>query len=471
MRPLLPHRPTFTQELGATAHLAAPIALAMIAQLGMGVTDTIMLGALGRDALGAGGLGAASFFVSCSVVQGMLSSAAILIAHARGGQNEARIVPVLRAGYAVALLSALPLMAMLWFAEPLLLLAGEPTALAATVAPYVRVLALATPAFMWMATQRAFLSAMSRPRLIPFVSVGALVVNGLLNYGLIHGKWGLPEFGYIGSAMATAITIYLQVIVMSLGMRLMRGLPRAKLMGAIAWHEAREILHLGWAIAITVGVESGVFFAAALLMGIIGPAALAAHQITIQFAAMMFMVPMATGQAANVRVGFHAGAGAAQAAQRAGYAALTLGAVFAIVAGGLIALFPERIVALFGLDPTNPADAEVMALAARLLVVCAAFQLADGAQAIVLGALRGLKDTRAPMLIASAGYWLIGFPAAWLFGLKLGYGGMGVWWAWALALLVVAVLLLWRFQRVSNRARDGASIEDAARMAFAPAVA
>ncbi len=471
MRLILSHRPTFTQELGATAHLAAPIALAFVAQLGMGMTDTIMLGALGRDALGAGGLGAAAFFVSCSVVQGMLSAVAILIAHVRGAQNEARIGLILRAGYAVALLSALPLMVLLWFAEPLLLAAGEPPALAAMVAPYVRVLALATPAFMWLATQRSYLSAMSRPRLIPFVSLSALVVNGLLNYGLIHGAWGLPEIGYLGSAMATAITIYLQVIVMSVGMRLMRGLPRAKLVGAIAWADAREILHLGWAIAITVGVESGVFFAAALLMGIIGPSALAAHQITIQFAAMMFMVPMATGQAANVRVGFHAGAGAMHAAQRAGYAALTIGAVFAVVAGGLIAIFPERIAALFGLDPTNPTDADVMAQAAKLLVICAAFQLADGAQTIVLGALRGLKDTRVPMLMASAGYWLVGFPTAWLFGLKLGYGGPGVWWALALSLCVVAVMLLWRFQNVSSRARDGARIEDAARMAFAPAVA
>lgn len=471
MRPFLPHSPRFTQELGATLQLAAPIALALVAQLGMGVTDTIMLGALGRDPLAAGGLATGMFFFSGSVLQGFVSAVAILIAHARGGRDEQRIVPVLKAGYVVALISALPLMVVLWFIEPILLAVGEPAPLAGDVRDYLHILMWATPTFLWLATQRSFLSAMARPQLVLAVSLGALVTNGVLNYILIHGKLGLPALGLRGSALASLITVFAQVAAMSLCMRLMRGLPRAKLKGAIAWKIVRELVHLGWPIGITVAVEAGLFFAGALLMGLLGTTSLAAHQVTIQVAATLFMIPLALGQAANVRVGYHAGAGAARAAQRAGFAALTLGFAVAMVTGTLVITFAREIVLLFGLDEARPGDGEVIALATRLLAVAAAFQLADGVQAIAAGALRGLKDTRVPMIVAALGYWAIGFPAAWVFAFPLGTGAVGVWWGLALGLAVVAAPLTWRFVYVSGHSRDGAHMEDAARMAFAPVAA
>jgi MATE family multidrug resistance protein len=457
--------------MGATAQLAGPIALAFVAQLGMGVTDTIMLGALGRDALAAGGLATSVFFFGGSILQGVFSAVSILVAHARGSATESRIVPVLRAGYALALMAAVPLMLLLWFAEDLMLRAGEPAALAANVGAYEQILLWATPAFLWLGTQRALLSAMARPRLIMMVSFGALVTNGLLNYGLIHGRFGLPAMGYLGSALATTITIWGQAAAMSLGMRLMRGLPRARLKGPVSVAMLREILVLGIPIGVTVGVEAGVFFTASLLMGLLGATALAAHQVTLQVAATMFMVPLALGQAANVRVGYHTGAGAGRAAQRAGLAAFALGAAFALAAAAAIAASPRGIVLLFGLDPAKAADAEVIALASRLLLVCAALQLVDGAQAIAAGALRGLKDTRVPMVLAALGYWAVGFPAAWLCGFVLGYGAVGVWWGLALGLLAVTLLLTWRFWQVSSSARDGVSIEAAARLAFGPVAA
>jgi MATE family multidrug resistance protein len=304
--------------------------------------------------------------------------------------------------------------------------------------------------------------------LVLAVSIGALFLNGVLCYGLLHGAFGLPKLGYLGSAWASAITIWMQVAAMSLGMRLLRGLPRVRLIGPVDTKIVRELISLGWPIGITVAVEAGVFFAGALVMGTISNAALAAHQIAIQVAALMFMVPMAIGQAANVRVGYHTGGGASRAAQQAGYAALLIGAVVALTAALGIISAPRAIALLFGLSEGRAGDAEVIALASQLLVICAAFQLADGTQAIAAGALRGLKDTRVPMIAAAGGYWAIGFPCAWALAVPFGQGATGVWWGLALGLAVVATLLTWRFARMSSRPLDRFQMESAAREAFAP---
>jgi MATE family multidrug resistance protein len=445
-------RPRFAAEMRATLRLAAPIAGAQLAQIGMGITDTVMLGGLGRDALAAGGLGAMMFFTLTMILQGLMSAAAILIAHARGARNEAQIAPVLRAGYLVATCIAVPLMFLLSQAEHFLRAVGEPDALAAVVTPYEHVLLLGTLPAMWMAVQRAYLSAMGRPHLILGVAVPALFVNAFLNYGLMHGAFGLPNLGYVGSAAASATTLWLQMTATAIGIALTPGLKHIRLWGPVEGHLVLELLHLGWPIAVTVGVETLLFGSAGLLTGILGTTALAAHQIALNTAALMFMVPLGIGQAANVRVGYHTGAGAPKEAQRAGFAALSLGVLFSFASALAMVVWPRDIALLFGLDAANQNDAEVVALAARLLLIAAAFQLADGLQAIASGALRGLKDTRLPMILAAIGYWVVGFPIAWALGLHFGYGAQGVWVGLALSLATAALLLVARFWTLSTRA-------------------
>jgi MATE family multidrug resistance protein len=445
-------RSRFTTEMRATMRLAAPIVGAQMAQIGMGITDTVMLGGLGRDALAAGGLGAMMFFTFVMILQGLMSAAAILIAHARGANDETRIAPILRASYLVATCMAVPLMLLLSQAEHFLRAVGEPEALSVAVAPYENVLLLATPAAMWMGVQRAYLSAMNRPHLIMGVAVTALFVNGFLNYGLIYGAFGLPELGYVGSATASAITLWLQMIATAIGIAATPALRRFQQWGPIEGRLVYEILHLGWPIAVTVGVETMLFGSAGLLTGILGATALAAHQIALTTAAFMFMIPLGIGQAANVRVGYHTGAGQARDARRAGFAALTLGILFSTVSGIVMIAVPRQIALLFGLDPTNPNDAGVIDIAVHLLVIGAAFQLVDGLQAIASGALRGLKDTRLPMILAAIGYWLVGFPVAWALGLHTDWGAQGVWVGLALSLATAAIFLVARFWVLSERA-------------------
>lgn len=436
--------PRFGQEIAATIKLAAPLALAQLAQVAMGATDTVLLGTLGRDALAAGGLGANLFFTLMIVAAGGLISVSILVAHARGAQESHRIGPILRGGFLLALLASVPPMLLLWFEHPLLLLIGEPPALADAIARYDRVLLFAMPASLIMATQRSFLAAMGRPYMVMAVALVAVVVNGLLNYGLIHGAWGLPRLGYIGSCTATLFTLWAMMLAIGLEMRFTRMLQPFRLFGRIEWHVIVELVTLGWPIAFITALEIVLFSTSAMLIGRFGATQLAAHQISIGIASLTFMVPYAIAQAVNVRVGYYIGQQTPHAARRAGFAAFVLGVGFMAAMAATLLSIPDVIAGFYilGADPTR---GEVIALAVRLLTVAAFFQVFDGAQTIAAGALRGLKDTRLPAVAASIGYWGLGFPIAWFFGVHLGYGALGIWWGLAAGLAAVAVLLSVRF--------------------------
>ena len=441
----------FRRELKATLNMAAPLAAAQLAQMGMGLTDTVLLGALGRDALAAGGLGASIFFTVTAVIQGGIMGVGILVAHARGAQNLKQIAPTLRSGFLLSTLAAVPIMALLWWTEPFLLFIGEPPDLARDAAIYDRILFWGTLAAMWLATQRTFLAAMGFPNMVMAIACGALVFNGFLTYGLIHGAWGLPEMGFSGSALASTITLWAMVCFTAIGIYLVPVLRVHRIRGPIDWRVVRELFDLGWPIAATWGVEIMLFLVAALMMGLFGNTAMAAHQVTISIASATFMIPLACAQTANVRVSYFMGAVEPVHARQAAYAAFTLGVGFMAVAAIALFIAPLQITLLFNLDPLKPADAEVISLVVQLLVICAFFQVFDGAQAIAAGALRGYKDTRVPLLLAALCYWGFGFPTAWTLGFPMEYGPIGVWTGLALGLAFAAVVLGTRFYRLSTR--------------------
>jgi len=444
------HFPRFGHEIAATVRLATPLAMAQLAQIAMGATDTILLGSLGQDALAAGGLGANLFFTLMIVVAGGLISVSILVAHARGAGEMHKIAPIMRGGFLLALLSAIPPMLLLWNEHPLLLAIGEPPALADAIARYDRILLFAMPASLMMATQRGFLAAMGRPWMVMAVAIIAVFVNGFLNYGLIHGAWGLPRMGYIGSCTATLFTFWAMVAAIALEMRFTRVLRPFRLFGRIDWHVIVELAALGWPIALIMALEILLFSLAAMLIGRFGVTSLAAHQISMGVASVTFMVPLALSQAVNVRVGHYMGQRLPRAARSAGLAAFTLGVGFMSVTAATLLTIPGFIADLY-ITAGDPARGEVIALAIRLLTIAAFFQVFDGAQTIAAGALRGLKDTRIPAVAASLGYWGIGFTTAWVLGVHLGLGAIGIWWGLASSLATVAILLSVRFWWLSGR--------------------
>lgn len=440
---------TLAEELRATFHLAAPLALAQLAQIGMGVTDTVMLGSVGRDAIAAGGLGANVFFTLSAILQGLVMSVGILVAHARGADAPDKIAPILRGGLLIALMAAIPLMLFMLDIAHVLRLIGEPANLAHDVGRYNQILLLAAPASMILALQRSYLAAMGHARPVMVISIAALVGNGCLNYALIHGHLGLPRMGYLGSATATAITLWIAMAATAAVTHRVK-IP-GRLNGPIDWAVVRELASLGWPIAVTMGVEIMLFMVASLMMGMMGNTVLAAHQVTLNVASLTFMVPLAAAQAANVRVGFHMGARNPHSAKRAATASFILGVGFMMLSALTMLTLPHEIALLFNLKPEIPSDAEVIALVVRLLLISAIFQVFDGAQTIAVGALRGLKDTRVPMVLAGLGYWAVGFPAAWLLGFTFKLGAEGIWWGLAISLMAAALVLNMRFWRLIDR--------------------
>ncbi|MBE7210432.1 MAG: MATE family efflux transporter [Gluconacetobacter diazotrophicus] len=436
--------------------LTLPLAATSLSEMAMGLTDTVLLGGIGTDALAAGSLGGTLFFVSGASLQGIVGASGVLIAQARGAGRPERIPALYGTAILLGLLLAVPVFVLASLAEPLLLRLGEPPRLAHDIGIYLGILRWgAFPFLSGLGAMRAVLPAIDQAGLLLRVTPLMAVANGLLNWALIHGlSFGghrlLPPLGLRGSALATTLTLFVVPVVL---FALLHADPRRGVLvrsPRIGRAELGHTWRLGAPIGLTVAAEAFLFAVAGLAAGTMGADALAAHQIALNIGAFTFMVPMALGQAANVRTGLATGARDATALRRAGFTAMALAAAIMAAIGLALFLLPHLIVSAF-LDPDSAADAGAFRLAVALLGIAALWQVVDGVQTTAIGALRGTGDTRVPMLLAQIGYWLIGFPLGILFGFVLHGGVVGLWIALATALASVAVMMTLRFRVVSRR--------------------
>jgi MATE family, multidrug efflux pump len=439
-------RSVITAELNTTLALAAPLAAANLAQMAMGVTDMVMVGRLGAMPLAAAGLGAMLYFTTGVMLQGILSAVAPLIAQALGAGDRAVAGRTAGAGLTLAVLLALPFFAALTSLDRLLGALGYDAALAAEIGRFLRAIAWGGPAFLAFAVLRSLLAALSHTRAVMVVLLLCVAGNAGLNWVLIYGHLGMPALGVAGSGYASAINQWLILAGLALCVRFMPGaaglgILRSAFSASLV--SMASILRLGLPIGGIMGVELGVFLAAGILMGLLGPAALGAHQLVLNCAGISFMVPLGIGQAATVRVAYELGAGRPFAARRACFVALAIGIGFMSAMAVVLWTIPQAIIAVY-VDIAEPANREVVRIAWRLLAIAAVFQVFDGMQTIAAGALRGYKDTFVPMLLAALGYWGVGFVGGWLLAFPLGFGPAGLWWGLALGLAVVAMLLTLR---------------------------
>jgi multidrug resistance protein, MATE family len=436
-------RPGIRAELRATFALATPLAVANLAQMAMSVTNTVMVGHLGAVPLAAAGLGGMLFFTIGVILQGIPFAVAPLAAQALGAGDRAAAGRITGAGLVLAVLLALPFVAALARLDLALRRLGYSPLLAHEIGRYLRALACGAPAFLGFAVLRSLFAALSQARAVMAVLVACVAGNALLNWLLIWGHLGAPALGLAGSGYASAANYWLMLAGLALFIRLKPRLAALRIwrnMFTAGRTQMVDILRLGLPIGVLRGIEVGVFAATSVLMGLLGAAALGAHQLVINCAGISFMVPLGLSQAATVRVAYELGAGRADAARRAGFTAIALGIVFMGGAALVLLAVPAAIIAAY-VDVNDPANRATVEIARQLIAIAALFQVFDGIQVIAAGALRGYKDTVIPMLLATAGYWGVGFAGGWLFAFRLGHGAVGLWWGLALGLGAVALLL------------------------------
>jgi MATE family multidrug resistance protein len=442
-------------ELTETLRLAVPIALTQLGQIAMMTTDLALIGRLGDEAVAAAALAHTVFFVSFVFGMGLVSAVAPLAAQAFGARNPRLVRRALRVGLWAALLISLPMMVLPLFGERILLLLGQAPATAHLAQKYLLGLAWGgTPGLCFLAI-RGFMSAVNRPEPGLWITLAAIPANALLVWLLIHGAWGLPRLELFGAGLGTSIVSFGMFLAGLWFAANRRPFKKYHVLGRIwriDWALMRQLIVIGGPISIAFLLEYGLFGAAGLLMGLIGTTALAAHQIALQVAAILFMVPFGIGMAATVRVGHAVGRNDAPAVRRAGFVATLLGIGF--MSGMTLAVILGRYaIARFFFGEAADSAGAVIELTAALLLVGATFFVADGIQAVAAGALRGLNDTRVPLLFAAISYWLIGFPAACGLGFQTGLGAIGVWIGLSCGTAIYAALLVLRFRLLTRRSR------------------
>ncbi|MFM5894146.1 MAG: MATE family efflux transporter [Novosphingobium sp.] len=438
-------------ELRATLLLAAPLAAANLAQMLVYAVDVIFVARLGEQALAASSLATTIFGLMMWSFSGLTGACSPLIAAELGRRRHAvrEVRRSVRMALWLAGVCSVIGMAISANGEAILRLTGQDPVIAQRAGLFLLVLLWAMPAALVSNVLRSFVSALGRPVIATLITVLSIAVNSAGNYAFVFGHWGAPALGLTGSAWSSVVTSWIAVGAYALLIRSDRRLRRYRVFGRwwrTEWARMADLLRIGLPIALIILAEGGLFSSAAFLMGLIGEAQLAGHTVALQVAALAFQIPFGIGQAVTIRVGYHFGAGDNAAIARAGRAALVMALGYMALPAALMILTPRLVLRLY-VDPDAAKNAVMVGYAIQFLAVAAAFQLFDGMQAVLAGALRGLQDTRMPMLLALTGYWLIGFTTSAVLGFATPLAGLGVWLGLAMGLVVVSLLLLYRWQR------------------------
>ncbi len=438
-------------ELGATLRLAAPLAAANLLQMLVYAIDVIFVARLGEEPLAAASLATTLFGLMMWCFSGLTGACAPLIAAELGRCRHAvrEVRRTVRMALWLAVLCGLAGMAVCLWGERLLLLSGQDREVSRIAGEFLAILLWAMIPNVMATVLRNFVSALGRPIFATAITGLAIVVNALGNYVFVFGHFGAPALGLDGSAISSVITAFAMLGAYVLAIRSDRRLRRYHLFGRwwrTEWQRFRDVVRIGTPIALIILAEGGLFSSAAFLMGRIGQAELAGHTVALQVAALAFQIPFGIGQAATIRVGYHFGAGERAAIGGAGKAALILAMSYMIVPAAIMILSPLSVLQMY-VDPADPANAAMVSHAIGFLAIAAAFQLFDGLQAVLAGALRGLQDTRVPMQLALIGYWLGGFATSVVLGFFTPLAGVGVWLGLAVGLVIVSLLLGWRWLR------------------------
>ena len=436
---------TNRNHVRAILTLGLPLIGGHLAQMAIGVTDTVMLGWYSVEALAAVVLGSTYFFVLFIFGSGFAMAVMPLVAAYDAEDDEIGLRRATRMGLWLSVgFAMIALPAMIWSPAVLDLLGQGPN-LADTAGDYLKVAGWGIVPALLVMVLKSYLAALERTQVVLWITLLAATINALANYALIFGNWGAPELGVMGAAVASVTTQFVSLI--GVVIYVLIALPQHSLFVRL-WRLDTQMLvrvfTLGLPIGLTTLSEVGLFAASSLMMGWLGTIPLAAHGIAIQLASLTFMVHLGLSNVATIRAGNAYGRRDVQHMARGAVIVTGLSLVFALVTMVGFVGWPEPLISVF-MQEDEPARLEILAIGTGLLVMAALFQLVDGAQVVALGLLRGVQDTQVPMIMAAISYWLVGMPCSYLLGFTLGYGAMGIWAGLVAGLGVAGVLLNLRF--------------------------
>jgi multidrug resistance protein, MATE family len=459
----LEHKPT-RADFRALLRLAGPLVLIQVGTMLMGVVDTIMVGQVSPAALASVALGHMYFFLFAIFGMGVLFALDPIIAQALGARDELAVRRGLQRGLVLSLTLSVPIMLVLLTVRPVLELVNQPPEVIPDAAGFVHRNALSVLPFFVFVVLRQTLQAHHRVLPIGITVVVANLVNVGLNYLWIFGHLGFPAMGVLGSAWATTVSRWLMAfMILGLGWRTLRPYLREAAPNLLDVRPLLRMVKLGAPIGAQMMLEGGAFNAMALLMGWLGVVQVAAHQIALNLASLAFMVPLGVSSAAAVIVGHAVGRGDAEGVRRSTVASLIVGAGFMLLTGLLFIGMPGPFAGLYSQDAT------VLALAVLLLPIAGVFAVFDGLQVVAIGLLRGLGDTRMPMIVNVVGFWCIGMPISLWLGFGWGYGAQGLWWGLVAGLFIVAVFLILRVRQREKRDLTRIIIDEHAKATLHPA--
>ena len=442
---------TPSQHARAIAVLGLPLIGSHVAQFSISLTDALMLGWYDVTALAAQVLAGMMFFVLFLMGSGFAWAVMPLVAEAEAAGEGTQVRRVTRMAMWLSILfGALSLPVMLW-AEPLLLLLGQQAEVARLAGQYLAFAGWGIFPALLVMVLKSYLAALERTQVVLWVTIGAVVVNVLVNYMFIFGNWGAPELGIVGAATASLavqsvsfalLAIYAAVVTREHALFVRFWRPD--------WEAFGRVFRLGWPIGITTLAEVGLFAAASVMMGWLGTLPLAAHGIALQIASLVFMVHLGLGNVATVRASRALGVRDIAALRRGAQVVVTMSLCLAAVTVAVFLIAPRPLLGIF-LSPDDANREAVIGVGVGLLAAAALFQLADAAQVMALSLLRGVQDTRVPMIIATLSYWAVGMPVAYVMGFVFGWGGIGVWIGLATGLALAGLFMMLRFWGVILR--------------------
>jgi MATE family multidrug resistance protein len=438
-----------TAEWRAMAAIAMPVVVVQVGLMLMGVVDTLMIGRVDANSLAAVALGNLYFFNAIVIPMGALMVLDPLVSQASGANDDAAVTRAIQRGFLLALAFGVVATLVMLPVGPVLTLFRQPAEVIPAARTYVHIGAWSMMPFLAFVVLRQSLQALHRIAPIVVTIVAANLLNAALNYVLIFGHFGFARLEVRGAAVATVVGRWFMFVALTIvGWRELRPHLVKLDRQALSWLPLRRMLALGLPIGFQQFLEYSAFAAVGLMMGTFGALQVASHQIALNLAALTFMVPLGVAAAASVRVGHAVGAADAPRSRRAARIAYLLGGGFMTTTAALFLLFPRHLAALY------TADVSVIGIAAALIPIAGIFQVFDGMQAVGAGVLRGLGDTRVPLIAMLSGYWLIGMPISVFLGFATPLGPPGLWWGFVAGLASVGVFLLIRVRMLFRRGVD-----------------